>query len=100
MVIHNELEGLGSNLVGVKFSVPIEIGLGPTQSHTVFRLKEEYSYTSISLLGLHDRLQGEIYFSLFSIWEHVLSANSAQRTQSKSPIPSQADVLDTKQHFL
>jgi len=53
MVIHNELEGLGSNLVGVKFSVPIDIGLGPTQSHILFRLKKEYSYTSTPPLGLN-----------------------------------------------
>jgi hypothetical protein len=35
MVTHNKLDGLGSNLVGVIFSVPIETGPGAHPPHLV-----------------------------------------------------------------
>jgi hypothetical protein len=40
MMIHNELDGLGSNLAGVKFSVPIETGPGDHPPPSCVQVKE------------------------------------------------------------
>jgi len=41
MVTHNKLDGLGSNLVGVKFSVPIETWPGAHPPQSSVQVKEK-----------------------------------------------------------
>ena len=49
---------------GRTFLCRLQLGLGPTHPHLVFRLKKEYNYMSPLLLVLHDSLYGEIYLLL------------------------------------